>query len=173
MKLFEAKERALDGNTFYIRPFPAFKSANISGELFSLILPMLGSLAPMAKNLTSGNDDNLLDIDIDEMTPSLVKGLSGLSGDKVERLLKLLLVRYKNISVEPKGKDEAVPLTEDLANELFCGNTQDMYILAVDVIKVNYAGFFKRLGNLFGGQANGFLNLIQKTPGLEYMEDLT
>jgi len=172
MKQFEAKERTLDGNTFYIRPFPAFKSANISGELFSLILPMLGALAPMA-NSVMGSDKVLdTDIDFDKAAPMLARGLAGLSGDKVENLLRLLLIKYKNISVMLEDKEKALPLTEDLVNEIFCGNTQDMYILAVDVIQVNYSGFFERLGNLFGEQIGAFRSLIQKKmPGLANMEN--
>jgi len=168
MKQFEAKERILDGNTFYIRPFPAFKSANISGELFSLILPMLGSLVPMANSAMKDNADNLLDkdIDFDKMAPSIVNGMSSVSGDKVERLLKTLLVKHKNISVELEDSDNAVPLTEDMANEIFCSNTQDMYILAMDVIRINYSGFFGRLGSLFGEHVGAFRSLIpKKVPG--------
>ena len=32
---------------FYIRPFPAFRAANITGELASVLAPLLGVLAPL------------------------------------------------------------------------------------------------------------------------------
>ncbi len=32
---------------FYIRPFPAFKAANITGELASVLTPLLGMLVPL------------------------------------------------------------------------------------------------------------------------------
>ena len=41
-------------------------------------------------------------------------------------------------------------LTEDLANEVFCTDVQDMFILAFEVIRTNYNGFFKKLGDRFG-----------------------
>ena len=153
IKQFETKEKSLNGHTFYIRPFPAFMAANISGELFSIILPMLGALVPMAGGAVKGGIDDILDLDIDfeKATPALVKGLSSLSGDKLEQLLKKLLVKHKNISVEVDGSDKVQLLSEDLANEVFCGNAQDMFILAIEVIQVNYSGFFERLGSLFGG----------------------
>jgi len=166
MKQFETRERQLGDNTFYIRPFPAFKASNISGELFSVILPMLGSLAPMATSAMKGDADNLLDkeIDFDVAGPALVRGLASLSGDKLEMLLKKLLVKHQNVSVQIGESENVKPLTEDLANELFCGDTQDMFILAVEVIQANYLGFFKRLGGLFGDHISAFRSLVQKTP---------
>jgi hypothetical protein len=100
-----------------------------------------------------------MDIDIETVVPALANGMSGISGDKLEALLKKLLVKYKNVSVQVEGDNEAQVLTEDLANEVFCGEAQGMFILAVDVIKVNYSGFFAKLGSQFGGLLNG---LIQK-----------
>ena len=45
---------------------------------------------------------------------------------------------------------ETKPLTEDLVNERFCGDVQDMYILAFHVIRINYGGFFGKLGTQSG-----------------------
>ena len=162
MKQFETKERVLNGNMFYIRPFPAFVSANISGELFSALMPVLGSLGPMAAKVTAGGNADLLNMDAEAAAPILANGLSSLTGDKLETLLKKLLVKHKNISVEMEGQNEAKPLTEDLANEIFCGDAQDMFILAFDVIKANYSGFFARLGSQFGKQIAAFKAMIQK-----------
>ena len=63
-------------------------------------------------------------------------------------MLRDLLVRGNNIAVDFNG--ETKPLTEDLVNELFCGDVQDMYILAFHVIKINYGGFFGKLGTQSG-----------------------
>jgi len=153
-------ERDLNGNRFYIRPFPAFAAANLSGEISSLIIPILASIAPAA---SKAGGDSVLDINVEDAAPALASGLSAVNGDRVESLLKKLLVKHGNISVELEGKDEAQRLTEDLANELFCGDAQDMFILAFDVIKVNFSGFFVKLGSLSGGAIE---KLLQKTqPG--------
>ena len=159
MKQHNVTEKAISGNKFYIRPFGAFISANLSGEIMSLITPIIASVAPALSGAVSENSDdmNLLDIDAETVAPALAKGLAGISGDKIEKLLKKLLVQHKNIAVELEGEKEPENLTEDIANEIFCGDTQDMFILAFEVIKVNYSGFFKSLGGQFGKAVNGLL----------------
>ena len=166
MKQFEAKERELCGCIFYVRPLPAFKAANISGELFGVLLPALGSLAPLVG--AKGDPASILDVDSDVAAKAFAKSASGLSGEKLEHLLKMLLTQHRNISFEPLDKTGSKPqlLTEELANEIFCGDVQDMFILAFEVVKSNYGGFFGKLGSLFGDQIEGFQNLITKTrPG--------
>ena len=157
MKQMEVKaQREIDGNTFYIRPFPAFTAANISGELSSVIAPLLASLAPFLGAGTS-NEKGFMDIDAADAAPAFAKGVEGLSGDKVESLLRKLLTKYKNISVElADGKDTQM-LTDDLTNEVFCGNAQDMFILAFEVIKVNFSGFFKKISAPFGEALSGIV----------------
>lgn len=147
---------------FYIRPMSAFTAANISGELFANILPLLGSFAPIAAG--KQNIGSLLDIDTEVAAKALASGASGISGDKLEALLKKLLVEHRNISFESLNDKKPKPqvLTEDFANQIFCGDVQDMFILAVDVIKINYSGFFNKLDGLFGNLIGGFQNLITK-----------
>jgi hypothetical protein len=153
---------------FHIRPFPAFVSANLSGELMSLLVPAIGSMLPA---LSGGVDTDLLDIDAEVAAPALAKGLSGINGDRIESMLKKLLVIHRNISVELENDSKLQLLTEDLANEVFCGDAQEMFVLAVDVIKVNFSGFFTKLGNLFGDQLK---NLLEKvTPSSQSTENLT
>ena len=171
MKSFEIKERELGEYRFYVRPLPAFTAANISGELFGVILPALGSLAPIIG--AKGDTESLLDVDSEVAAKALAKGASGISGDKLEHLLKKLIVQNRNISFEPiDGKDTKPQiLTEDIANDIFCYDVQDMFILAFDVIKNNYSGFFTKLGNLFGDHIGAFQSLIKKgAPGLKIME---
>jgi hypothetical protein len=68
----------------------------------------------------------------------------------VEVLLHKLLTKYRNVTVELSDGSDAQILTDDLANEVFCGDAQDMFILAFEVIKVNFSGFFKNLAIPFG-----------------------
>ena len=166
MKQFDVKQtRELDGNKFYIRPFPAFISANMSGELSALVVPVLASLAPLVgKGMKLDESSSVMDMDATDIVPLLADSLSTLNGDKLESLLKKLLVKHGNISVELDdgmgGLKEVQKLTEDLANEIFCGDTQDLFILAFDVIKANFSGFFKRLGDRFGGVLNALLEKV-------------
>lgn len=151
MKQLESREVTVGENIFYIRPLPAFKAANLSGELAALVLPLvtgLTSLIPAgatAENMGNG----LFDIDVKDAGPAISAAFSSLSGDKIEAILKHLLIAGKNISVEVPGERVQI-LTEDLANEVFCEDVQDMFILAFEVIRTNYNGFFKKLGGRFG-----------------------
>ena len=164
MKVLEIKAtKTIGGNTFYLKPIPAFKCANLSGELAALIMPILTSIAPIAANASNSENFNFLDIDADVAGPALAKGLGGISGDRVENLLKKLLTTYRNVSVQPEGTNEAEVLTEELADNIFCGEVQDMFILAVEVIKVNFTGIFKKLRDRFGGLLDAFIQQIRQT----------
>lgn len=148
MKQLEAHSVAIGENTFYIRPLPAFKAANMSGELAALVLPLMTGLASMMKQ--AGADGSVFDIDLEAAAPTIAEAFSAVSGDKLETILRHLLIAGKNISVELPGNKKPSILTEDLANEIFCEEVQDMFLLAFEVIRTNYKGFFKRLTAQFG-----------------------
>ena len=163
IKKLETTEKKIGEATFYIRPFPAFTAANISGELSALIAPMLSGIAPLIGSVKVDKDGvaDLMDMEIEDALPSLTNAFSGLSGDKFEKLMRQLLINHKNISVcsdEATG-GEVKNLTLDLANEVFCGEVQDMFILCFEVIRINYKGFFKKLGSRFG--------ILQKIMGMK------
>lgn len=157
-KQLEYKQVTIGENTFNIRPFAAFTAANISGELAALLTPIVGGVAsvvPTFDSDTSVEDvkKSVMDMDIDAALPVMAKAFSGISGDKFEALMKKLLITHKNVSVDDDTADGGARLlTYDLANEVFCGDVQDMYILCYHVIKINYSGFFKKVGSLFGKQ---------------------
>jgi hypothetical protein len=152
MKQFDIKaQREIDGVMFYVRPFPAFKAANLTGELAALVVPIFGALAPALADKGVENSRSLLNMDAAEAAPLLASGAASLSGDKVESLLRKLLTKHGNITVELAEGGGPQKLTDDIADEVFCGNAQDMFVLAFEVIKVNYSGFFERASALFGG----------------------
>lgn len=149
MKQLEVTPKKIGEAIFYIKPFPAFTAANISGELANVIAPLFGGLATALGG--SKNTEDLMNMEIDDAMPAISNAFSGLSGEKFERLMKKLLIDSKNISVECEATEgETKLLTYDLANEVFCGEVQDMYILCFEVIKLNFNGFFKKLGTQFG-----------------------
>ena len=163
MKQFDIKStKTINGNKFFIRPLPAYKCANLSGELAAMIAPILTSVVPLV-----GGNDSVLDIDAENIAPALAKGASELSGDKVESMLKKLLSTYNNVSVELEGDVETKILDDDLVNEVFCGEVQDMFVLAFEVIKVNFSGFTKKLGTLFGDGLNGLLEKTRTSANTE------
>ena len=148
LKQTTTKTVTVGGTDFYIKPFGAFKAANISGELASLATPLIAALIPLI-----GDDIGIMDIDLEKAAPNISGAFSGISGDKVEKLLKRLLISDRNISVEiedDSGEVKAKILDEDLANEIFCSDVQDMYLLAFEVIRLNFNGFFEKVAPLFG-----------------------
>lgn len=139
------------GNTFYITPFSAFKAANLTGELASMLLPLLGALAPLVgdalKDDGSQEGNGLLDADASKAAEALA-GCPEISGDKLEVLMRKLLLGGNivvELTDEETGEREAVKLNSDIADELFCGDVQDMFVLCFHVIKLNFNGFFRKL----------------------------
>lgn len=134
------KEVSVGGEIYVLYPFPAFTAANLSGEIAGLLLPAVGALAPLFKDKKLSLDD-----DLNNIAPQLSAAFAGLSGDKLEKLLKKLLCSQ---NIVPKSTGEW--LTEDQADEIFCGQVDMMYVLAFHVLKENFGGFFERVGSLFG-----------------------
>lgn len=126
MKQLESKIKTIGGNTFYIRPFSAFRAANLSGELVLTFLPLIKGLL--------GQENSLKDF----------------SGDKLEAMLHKLLIDSGNIAVELNGEKEVQRLGLDLAEEIFCQRLENLWELTMEVLRVNYGGFFEKLGSLFG-----------------------
>lgn len=155
MKQLEPREVKVGENIYYIRPLPAFKAANLTGELAALVLPLVSGLAPLIAAVDPDKEDNgLLDIDVEDATPAVASAFAQLDGDKVEKILRHLLLSGNNISIEVPGEKTRL-LSEDLANEAFCTDVQDMFILAFEVIRTNYNGFFKKLAARFGKVVEG------------------
>lgn len=157
MKRMEVTEKVIGENKFYLKPFPAFAAVNISGELAATLTPILGGLASVVStedgNSIKEKAAGLMDVDIDEALPVFTKSLSGLSGANLERLMRKLLVESGNISVQCEATGgEVQVMSKELADEVFCGDVQDMFILAFEVIRLNFNGFFKKIGDLFGIQ---------------------
>lgn len=149
LKQIEPIREKVGDYIFYITPFPAFKAANITGELASVLAPLLSVLAPLAGNGSAENNNaesgSLMDIDAGRAAEAMAN-CSAISGDRLEKLMHKLLLGG-HIVVETSdlnGNVEAQRLDMDLANELFCGEVQDMFVLCFHVIRLNFNGFFKR-----------------------------
>lgn len=67
LKQLEPKKETIGGLNFYIRPFPAMVAANLTGDLVSLLTPVLAALMPLvgnSDNESDGEDGDLMDIDV-------------------------------------------------------------------------------------------------------------
>ena len=170
----EPKKETIGDYNFYIKPFPAMVAANLTGDLASLLTPVLAALLPLVGNGNENQEDDngdsgLMDIDVDQAAASMAKSMEGFSGQRVESMMKKLLVAHKNVVVElpqleeddvETGEFEQEILDMDLVNELFCGEVQDMFVLAFYVIRLNFNGFFKKLVGRFGKAGEA---LVKKT----------
>lgn len=150
MKQFAPNNVTVNEYQFHIFPFPAFKAANMSGDLMNVLGPVLGGLATLLGGSSENENEgsSLLDVDVEKSAPAIAGAFGSISGDKLEALLRKLLISGRNITVDIE--DETVYLTEDVLNEIFCGSIESMYILAFHVIKANFGGFFKKFKNLSG-----------------------
>jgi len=148
LKQMEPTMETVGGYNFYIRPFAAFKAANLTGELASVLAPLLGALAPLVSDQKEGS---LMDVDAAQAAEAL-SNCTNISGDKMEKLMQKLLLGGHIVVELPdeEGKTKPERLDMDIANEIFCGEVQDMFILCFHVIKLNFNGFFKKIAGLSG-----------------------
>ena len=159
LKRTEKTKITIGDYDFYVSKFGAFKSANLSGELVRLFTPIIASIVPAASILL-GNDDestSVLDKEIDKglesVAPALAGAFNNLSGKQVEELMRKLLIEERNISFIEKNcmdSDKVKIMEWEDADELFCGELQDMYQLAIKVIQLNYKGFFTKIAAQYG-----------------------
>lgn len=162
-KMVQPTEQTIGRYKFYIYPLPAFTAANLSADVISLLAPLVGAIvgafASREQDDAKGESKSIIDMDVSEAAPYIAGAFSSLSADKTERLLRNLLMN-KNVAVKQEGELDADYLTEDKCNEIFCGNVQNMYILAFHVIKVNYGDFFESIGSQSGSVKTAVMNMV-------------
>lgn len=161
MRQMEVTKKKIGDNTFYIKPFGAFAAARISGEISATIGPVVGVLVPLANMM--GNDKSITDLNVEEAVPVITGALASIDGDRVEKLLKVLLIDNRNVSVASAETDGEVELlTYDLANEIFCCGLDDMVRLCIEVARINYGGFFEKVTGQFGSLSEA-VSMMEKT----------
>ena len=158
MRQTEPKVEKINGIEFYITPFGAFKAANVSGELASMLAPFISVLLPLVNE-----DTDLMNVDVNKVANS-ISGNSLIDGNKLESMVsKLILGGHIAVKAnEELGIDEDQKLEKDLANEIFCGNVEDMFRLCFYVIRLNFNGFFKKLASQSGNIKHGSAGIVRK-----------
>ncbi|MFC2475871.1 MAG: phage tail assembly chaperone [Catonella sp.] len=158
MRQTEPKVEKINGIEFYITPFGAFKAANLSGELASMLAPFISVLLPLVNE-----DTDLMNVDANKVVGS-ISGNSLIDGNKLENIIsKLILGGHIVVNTnEELGIDEPEKLDKDLADEIFCGNVEDMFILCFYVIRLNFNGFFKKLASQSGNIKHGSAGIVRK-----------
>lgn len=142
---------------YAIYPFGAFESAGIGGDLGKFVGPLLAAALPFI----DGGIEGLMNTDIEKVMPTIVSALRTLDSKSVQHILMELIVNHDNVACEYRDEDGRVikaQLTKELADELFIGALPDMIRLAVEVVKVNYAGFFTGLTTQGGSLVDRLLS---------------
>ena len=102
LRQLEPKKETIGEFNFYIKPFPAMVAANLTGDLASLLTPVLAALMPLVGNTSDDAEDEadggLMDIDVNDAAASISKSMEGFSGKKVESMMKKLLISYRNVA---------------------------------------------------------------------------
>ena len=150
MRQLEPKRVTIGEVEYAIYPFGAFDAAAISGDLAKILGPFVAGLLP----LVGADGETRLNGDLTEAMPAVTSAFQSLDGDKLQGILRQLLIVKKNISCEYRDENDHVVqqiLTIEVANQIFVGKLDEMIQLAVEVIKFNYAGFFTNLLDLYGG----------------------
>lgn len=150
MKQQDPITKTIGEYNFYIRPFGAMTASKMTGDLAALVTPMLGAVAPVIGKYLNTEDGSLLDIDVGDLGPVLTNAFTSLTGDNLERMMSQLLIDHKNIHFDSTESREVKLLNRDELDEIFCMELQDMFLLAFEVLKLNYSGFFRKLASRYG-----------------------
>lgn len=156
-----------NGNVFYIRPMNPFLSLRLLGDLQKLVAPVVGNIFAAfgdkkdkkkdekqeVAEAESKEEKGLFDRDFDmaAVEKTFTAIAEHIDGDKIEKMCSRILDKdYIAVSIDGR---EAEPLGRAQLNELFTGNITDMFILVVEVLKVNYQDFTKLFKSLSGNAA--------------------
>lgn len=155
MILLEPVEVTVGENKFYILKFPALKAANVLGKLNTVLSPIASGLVPLVGLASKGDGKkaSLFDADISKAIPLLTNALVSLDGDSLQNTLELLLLKHNNVTIEytdNNGNTQTEKLNRDLIDSVFCGDLQDLFMLAYHVISINYGSFFAKALTQFG-----------------------
>lgn len=180
-KLLDATRVTYGDVEYAIYPFSAMTAAGIMGDLAKYIGPIVSALVPLYAGGVSGNTEdeigteilgNVMKMKVDDIVPLLQSALSTLDGAALQNVIASLLTKHGNINyeyVDDNGRPVMRKLTAAALDELFIGNLDGMFKLCVDVVRVNYSGFFGKLMSQSGVRPETLTRL--KSAGTESLMD--
>jgi hypothetical protein len=155
LKRMTSQEVPIGEEVFHVRPLAAMDSAQVFGDVTSVILPIAGVVA-----ISSGDEEERKSsVELDMFkgfnldTESLMTALGKIDGRQVTRLMSELLLEHSNVSFLDTDQSPAVwrPMLKADFDELFCMDLLGAFRLCLAVIKQNYSNFFSDMSTLFGG----------------------
>lgn len=151
VKRMQTKEVSIGENVFKIRPLGAMDAAYIFGDITSIILPIMGTVAVSSGDEDAASIDLFQGVSLD--TESLANSLGKINGQKLTVLIEELVLKNKNVSFQDPESSAWNILTRSDFDEVFCMDLSGAIRLCVAVIQQNYSGFFSELSTLFGSLA--------------------
>ena len=149
MKRMEMRDVSIGEYQFKIRPFGAKDALYIFGDVASILLPILGSVAVASDDKDAVEMEMFDGVDLD--TESLTKALGRINGKALSKLVSELILEHSNVSYRDPDRGSYQPVTEDEFDEIFCQYLAGVFSLCAEIIKLNFSGFFKDASTLFGG----------------------
>lgn len=155
LKRMTSQEVPIGEEVFHVRPLAAMDSAQVFGDVTSVILPIAGVVAISSgdeeERKSSAELDMFKGFNLD--TESLMTALGKIDGRQVTRLMSELLLEHSNVSFLDTDQSPAVwrPMLKADFDELFCMDLLGAFRLCLAVIKQNYSNFFSDMSTLFGG----------------------
>lgn len=135
------KEKEINGNTYYVRPFPPLDGLALWGDLQFIVTSAMG------KAVDSDGTD-LLDANIN--LGAVIAGIgSNLKGNKLVEMAKRI-IHEDYVSVKRSNMDTPVRLDKNAFNELFTGQLTTLFKLMSFVLEVNFADFLEDAPGLIG-----------------------
>lgn len=153
LKRMDAQDVSIGEIRFKVRPLGAMNAAYVFGDVTSVVLPIMGTVA-----VSSGNGEEASSMEMFQGmnldSESLANALGKINGQKLTVLLDELVLKYGNISFQDED-DRWVVLTRSDFDEIFCADLIGAVKLCAAVIRQNYSGFFDGLSTLFGNLMSG------------------
>ena len=156
LKRMSTKDVDIGDFTFKLRPFGAMDASYIFGDVISVVLPIIGTVA-----LSTGNAEEksiAVSDGINLDSESVASSLGKLNGKELSTLIRELLLDHNNVSFrcnDDGGNFQR--LTKDDFDEIFCMYFAGALKLCAEVLIQNYGNFFGDASNLFG-------NLFDRLP---------
>ena len=134
MAIGDRQSITMGKDIFYVQQFPAFEGMRVLGELQKLVLPAVGGVS---MGIEQGEENGIL--------AGMMMLSENIDAEKLESLSKML-INPGYVSVKVEGKGAAVPLDENMMNQIFTGRYLDILVLMYEIAKVNFLDFRKLCG---------------------------
>lgn len=155
LKRMSTKDVEIGDFSFKLRPFGAMDASYIFGDVISIVLPIIGTVA-----LSSGDGGEKsiavsdgFSLDAESVAASLGK----LNGKELSNIIRELLLDHNNISFRDNEDGGSFKrLTQDDFDEIFCMYFAGALKLCAEVLVQNYGNFFGDASTLFGNLVSQF-----------------